>query len=436
MAFPLFLALNFVFFIRPDDLFPALAESRLYLWTFVICTLFSWRELSLIFKYGKLLSDPITCCILLYGLVFTVSNVMNVGLYEARVNGSDYLKLTLYYLLFLSLINTPARLHFFLKALVINILLMTVVVLLNHYEMIHVEAIKTVMQNEYDYDGTILDTYPRLCYLGTFEDPNDLSMILGVGMILCVCLYATGRSLLKVLWGLPLIAFGFLLILTQSRGGLLGLAVAVGVFFASRLGWRKALPLAGLAIAALLVIAGGRQANFSLSGGTGQDRLRIWSDGLTLMAQPRSFLIGIGVDQYKEEIGYVAHNSYVHAFVETGLVGGIIFSGMFLMGFGMVYRLRSSWLSYRYPVLAQMAPYVLAVLADYLVCMFSLSRNYVVTTFMMLALCNAFVRMAHRALHQPSQQMNFRMISLICGLGLGVFVMLKLFLMSFVHFDT
>src|SRR5205814_1247677 len=104
MAFPLFLLLNFIFFIRPDDIFAAFAESRLYLWTFLACILFSWRELANHLKLDKLFSDPITCCIFLYGMVFTISNVINVGIYDAREKGIEYLKLVFYYLLFISLI--------------------------------------------------------------------------------------------------------------------------------------------------------------------------------------------------------------------------------------------------------------------------------------------------------------------------------------------
>lgn len=436
MAFPLFLLLNFLFFIRPDEIITSLSESRLYLWCFLACLLFSWRELSVTLKLDKLINDPLTCCIILYGLVFTVSNVINVGVFEAREKGIEYLKLALYYLLFISLVNTPERLRTFLKALVLCILFMTAIVLLDHLEVVRVEAIEPIIQNEYDEEGAIIDSYPRLRYLGTFQDPNDLSMLLGVGMIVSVYLYASGNSIIRVLWGVPLASAAFLMVLTQSRGGLLGLAAGVAAFFASKLGWRKALPMAAIAIPALLFVVGGRQGNMSLSGGTGQDRLRIWAEGLGLMTTPRHVLTGIGVDKYQDEVGHVAHNSYVHAFVETGMIGGIIFSGMFLLAFGVVFKQGSAWLNFHSPMLAQMHPYLLAVLADYLMCMFSLSRNYVVTTYMMLGICSAFIRMAQDDHDRTWYNMDFRMIVLICGLGLGVFAVLKVFLMMFVQFGN
>lgn len=436
MAFRLFLLLNVIFFVRPDDIITSLADSHLYLFTFLVCLIFSWRELFATVNLNKLINDPITCCIILYGLIFTLSNVIHVGGSTAGGKGFDYLKLVLYYLLFISLVNTPERLRIFFTTLVLCIGCMTGIVLLDHFEVIRVEAIEPFIQNEYDDDGTLIGSFPRLKYLGTFQDPNDLSMILGVGMILSVYLFNSGGSILRVLWVIPLASFGMLMVLTQSRGGLLGLAAGVAAFFASRLGWRKALPLAAAAIAMLLYVVGGRQANFSLSGGTGQDRLRIWSEGISLMTQPSYILTGIGVDKYQDEVGYVAHNSYVHAFVETGMIGGIIFSGMVLLAFGMVFKQGTTRLKYYLPMLAQMQPYLLAALADYLMCMFSLSRNYVMTTYMMLGICTVFIRMTQDEQERSWYNMDFRMIVIITSLGLAVFVVLKIFLMMFVQFGT
>jgi len=436
MAFSLFLLLNAIFFIRPDDFVTGLAELRLYLSAFVVCLLFSWRELSVTIRQGKLSSDPITCCILLYGIVFTISNIFQVSTSVAIEKGFDYVKLFLYYLLFISLVTTPERLRKFVVALVLCILVISAMVLLDYFEVFEIEVIEPFMQKLYDEDGSILGTVPRLKYLGTFQDPNDFSMLLGVGIIFSVYLFNSGASILRGLWLIPLASCVFLMTLTQSRGGLLGLAAGVAAYFASRLGWRKALPLAIIAVAALLFIIGGRQADFSLSDGTGQDRLRIWSEGLTLMTEPKNILIGIGVEKYQDEVGQVAHNSYLHAFVETGMIGGIIFSGMFLLILGALFLQKPAWLYEVSPILGQFLPYLLAALASYLMCMFSLSRNYVVTTFMMLGLCSAFLQMANTQGSPTQFRMGLRMVFLVCCLGFIVFVALKLFLMLFVQFGS
>lgn len=435
MAFPFFLLLNFILFIRPEELYPPIQGIRLYYTAFLACLILGWGHLSQNLRPEKIFNEPITCCILLYGLVFTFSNFINVGGYVAREQGIEFLKLFLYYLLFISLIDSPDRMRSFLRALIVYIFIVTSVVLLDHYEIVRFEAIEPIMQNDYDEDGSIIDTYPRLRYLGFFQDPNDLSMILGVGILVAYYLYCTGLSITRVLWLVPLGAFAYLMALTQSRGGLLGLAAALATYFATRLGWKKALPLALVAISGLLFVVGGRQANFSLSGGTGQARLQLWSDGLILMTTPRYVLFGIGFGMYEEEVGHVAHNSYIHAFVETGMLGGVLFSGMFLLGFGLIFRKRSPWFSYYYPMLARMQPFLLAILADYMMCMYSLSRNYVVTTYMMLGMMTAYLRMAHDQQDLIWYRMNVRMMLIIAGLGFAVFAVLKIFLRSFVQFS-
>lgn len=436
MGFALFLVLNFLLFVRPEELYPAIAGARLYYFTFIACLIFSAQEWLPYLSLNKLLREPITCCIILYGLVFTVSNLVAIDFYTARTQGVAFLKLFLYYFVLTSLLNTDSRLRTFLKTLVVLTFMVSCILYLDHFEIMHFEAIEPYMQNEYDTDGSIIDVFPRLRYLGYFQDPNDLSMILGVGILAALYLCWSGSSILRVFWIVPVGTFAYLMVLTQSRGGLLGLAAGIAVFFVCRLGWKRALPLALAGVAGLLLAVGGRQANFSLESGTGQDRLRIWSDGLTMMSQPRSFLFGIGYGRYEEEVGHVAHNSYVHAFVETGFLGGMIFSGMCVLGFSLVYRQRSAWFSYQSPTLATLQPFLLAMLADYLICMFSLTRNCVEPTYLMLGLMTVFLRLSYDENDLSWYRMDVRMMMIIAGLGLSVYFVLKVFLMMFVQFGT
>ena len=86
------------------------------------------------------------------------------------------------------------------------------------------------------------------------------------------------------------------------------------------------MPAGLLLVPAVLLAFGGRQADINLSGNdTAQDRLRLWAEGMSLL--PGSPIFGIGVGEYEECIGLVAHNSYVHSFVEMGLLGGTFFAG-------------------------------------------------------------------------------------------------------------
>jgi hypothetical protein len=97
-----------------------------------------------------------------------------------------------------------------------------------------------------------------------------------------------------------------------------------------------------------------------------------------------------------DEIGLVAHNSYVQAFAELGLFGGIAFIGAFLvplldLGRLIAYDRRNSsrrpdsWIGC-----------VLAIIVGYAVGLLSLTRNTEVSTYVILGLAGAFVAVTAR----------------------------------------
>jgi hypothetical protein len=435
MGFVLFLALNCILLIRPEELYPPLEGARLYLQLFALCLLVSLRDLLVNVSLGCLWREPITCCLVLYGLVFCLSNVVTVGFAMTLDQGIEFAKLFLYYFLLTAVVSTPERLRAFLRTIVVVTLVMSALILLNEYEVVTLPALEPIWQNEYDETETIIDTYPRLVGTGIFHDPNDLSLILGAAAILATYLVFSTPGLLKFFWLACVPPLGWTLVLTQSRGGMLGILGGAAAFFASKLGWKKALPIAVAVLGGALMALGGRQANFSLEEGTGQARLKHWSDGLILMTNPQYVLTGIGYGKYEDEIHHVAHNSYVHAFVETGMAGGILFSGMFALGFAGLFLCRSKDFSARAPGMAQLQPYMTAVLTSYMIGMGSLSRNYVPTTFMMLGLATVYLRMAWQVGCGQWYRMSGRIVGLIVLLGLSVFALLKIFLMMFVRFN-
>jgi O-antigen ligase len=172
--------------------------------------------------------------------------------------------------------------------------------------------------------------FPRLKYTGIFSDPNDLSMIAVIGSIICCFGFTERRSAIaRTLLLLLIPLFVTTLILTKSRGGLLALIAGLGALSAQRIGFRKSL-LAGIVLVPVgLALIGGRQADLgtAISGGTGKSRTELWSEGLQLFRQAPLF--GIGKGEYDEEVGQVAHNSFLHCFTELGLFGGAFFLGAF-----------------------------------------------------------------------------------------------------------
>lgn len=192
-----------------------------------------------------------------------------------------------------------------------------------------------------------LDDVSRLS--GSIGDPNELAALLVpaivfAGFVLAVTRGAFVRALLAGAFVLCAVA----LFLTQSRGGIIALAVA---FVATGL---LAGPVRAKALTMLLAVSGfgvvwftfvappealSRVTNFSAGGGTG--RTDLWSIALAVFGDHK--LLGVGTGNFKlVEPRYaladvdlarvdlildtpkVAHNTYLHVLAELGLVGFVL----------------------------------------------------------------------------------------------------------------
>jgi O-antigen ligase len=106
-------------------------------------------------------------------------------------------------------------------------------------------------------------------------------------------------------------------------------------------------------------------------------------------------VFGIGQGSYAEEVGQVAHNSFLHAFTELGFVGGAFFLGTFTAALLMLRRLRDDeMLAEDRSELMRMLPYLMAMLVGFVVSMLSLSRNYFVPTYLVLGVATSYVQIA------------------------------------------
>ncbi len=181
---------------------------------------------------------------------------------------------------------------------------------------------------------------------GNIDDPNFLAAILVPALVLAGFLIAAewnpfARWILAISVAILVVA----LFLTQSRGGLVGLAAAAvaGVFLAGRLRARVLISILATGavtivyytmIAPPVVLA--RISAFSSGGGTG--RLDLWHIALVMYRKHPLGGVGIGNFQILEpryaNAGFnisridlvldnprVVHNTYLHVLVELGAIG-------------------------------------------------------------------------------------------------------------------
>jgi hypothetical protein len=167
----------------------------------------------------------------------------------------------------------------------------------------------------------------------------------------------------------PLAAFTWGILLTRSRGGLLGLLgllpIAVLLNLPRRLR-RPAIAASALfAIPAFVGLFGYAQADSSAA-----SRLEAWSSGLLMLKS--SPLWGVGLGFFTDHHERVAHNSMVQCFAETGLVGYFLW-----LGFVVVTLDRLSWLVDHGadPALARWAGALRLSILGFLTCALFLSRT-------------------------------------------------------------
>ncbi|HLZ10660.1 MAG TPA: O-antigen ligase family protein, partial [Chloroflexota bacterium] len=254
-------------------------------------------------------------CVLGVLFAIVVSHLAHLNIYEARVDGVEFFKVLIYFLLLVAIIDSPSRLRLFLLWISAFTMLVAIVALLQYHGLIHVASITESVEKLAESDDFTSDpgTLVRLCSTGIFGDPNDLCLMMDMVLIVCVYHMADRRSgRLRFLWLIPMGILGYAIKLTYSRGGLLALVLGIVILFRSRFGWKRTLVCCAVVLPGLLFLFAGRQTkiDFSDPNDTSQGRIQIWSDGLSLFR--RSPVFGIGMDHYVDEVGYVAHNSYIH----------------------------------------------------------------------------------------------------------------------------
>lgn len=412
VAYILFLLANALLFVRPQEIMPALGDLQLYLACICGALLFSVHDLHNQLRWRTLLQQPVNLCV--FGLVLCVvisraSTGRLSGVEGALIN---MLKVLMYYLVLVSVLTTPQRLRYFLMTTGICATIMIAYSVMDYrsftaewlnkpelYEVIELEknmspTERKILRHIPDRDG--VDVYGnevwffRLCGLGIFHDPNDVSLVIMATCIISLYFLTDPKQVgVRYLWLIPLAIMAVAMHYTHSRGGLLSIGVGVLAWLCAQYGGKVAMAIGALGILAVPV-ALGRAGNIELSGGTGQQRIRLWSDGLQAIQNGR-FLFGIGQGQYYELTGYEAHNSFVHAFVEMGFLGGTLFFGCFFLPALTFFMIKRQNFHIDNPELRRMYPFMTALLAGWCMGMCSLSRCYVAPTYMICGACAAFI---------------------------------------------
>jgi hypothetical protein len=394
MSWPLFILVNAALFIRPADLFQAV-DVQIYNYLMILCLLSSASAILKVISLPASEQSPITACVVGMLPAIVVSHLAHLQFGLAYASADKFVKVVAYYLLFISVVNSPAHLKAFLLWLGRFVIVLTALALLHYHEIIYLPSLDTGQHSDVDQESGEIRVMPRLYSTGLFNDPNDLCNIDMLGIL--IALYAIidlRRGFLRLVWVAPLAMFLYAVKLTHSRGGLITVAAAILTLALARFGRKKAVLAAALLLPIALVAFGGRQTTVDVTNreDTAQNRIQLWAEGLAMFRQEPLF--GIGMDEYAEQAQFVAHNSFVHTYAELGFLGGTLFTGAFYACLSGLSRLRRPDVVFYDRDTLRLRPYVFAMISAYGVGLLSLSRSYTVPTYMMFGIVTVYLQFA------------------------------------------
>lgn len=168
----------------------------------------------------------------------------------------------------------------------------------------------------------------RIRGLGILNDPNDFAQLL-VCLVPLTLLMGFHKPVVRTVVALPMVGcllFG--IYLTRSRGALAGLLIMVALAFWDRFNWFLSLVAGGVG-GVLVVVYSKTLMQRDVSMEAGADRLGIWSDALGQIK--RSPVLGVGFGNFGDIASLTTHNSFLLAQVELGLVGFVLWFGLFMV---------------------------------------------------------------------------------------------------------
>ena len=226
----------------------------------------------------------------------------------------------------------------------------------------------------------------RIRAVGWLGDPNDLAqqiVTIAPFVLLGWQKHHGIRNLILVICPLALICFG--VYLTGSRGGLMGLIALVFFLLRDRVKPVFAGIMSGMALFAMTAVSFGGGRALSLGEGSAAARLIVWGDGLTMFKQNPIF--GIGYLRFTHFSRYTAHNSFVLALSELGLVGCFVWIGLLVFSIGQLGRVIHGPIKDEADVsMVRWAKAVRVGFSVFLVTGWFLSRTYIPTIYILVAM--------------------------------------------------
>ncbi|APG26441.1 hypothetical protein A7E78_00305 [Syntrophotalea acetylenivorans] len=227
----------------------------------------------------------------------------------------------------------------------------------------------------------------RVRWYGLFNDPNDLGLALVIAVPFLIQRILEKKYIIAVVC-LPTLLYA--IYLTNSRGAMLALLAAIFTFFILYYQSKKGM-IFGVILTGLLIVFGpSRMAEISAGESSAYGRIEAWYEGFQMFKG--SPLFGVGKGMFTDYHALTAHNSYMLVLAELGAVGSFFFIGVFF--YSLRWAQKPFFSKRSMPSNSQEHGLLAACygsLMGLMICMFFLSRAYILLPFMVLALLTSFI---------------------------------------------
>ena len=250
------------------------------------------------------------------------------------------------------------------------------------------------------WTGAELSQETRITYLGFLNDPNDLAMALVMVLPMILHLARDLGFLLRMASYAAAGAVAYAVYLTNSRGSVLALGAMLFMYGILRYGVMKSVIVLPMLFAPLIALGPSRMADMSADEDSAEGRIEAWYEGVQLLIwRP---LFGVGKGLFADHHGLTAHNSFVLAFAELGMIGYFFWLSNIVISWIMLQRLVQTAAAadaapqdvQKWEELRGAARTLLYGYVGGLVSAFFLSRSYVVILYLHIALVVAVYQMA------------------------------------------
>jgi len=381
LAYFLTLVYIALYYLRPFEWSPAFrqyAVLKVVGGVGFLCVLFSkFRKAGRWFENGADL--------MMIGLMVAIglSHVSHAWFGGALISMEKFLPVFVGYFLVAHSPDSKGKLEGLISVVILCTVVLAVVGIIQYHTGVAIGGATLLVERARDAHGQIVGEYKRIRWLGPFNDPNDLALAFILVIPFLLHRLAEKKYLFPFL-SLPPVLYA--LYLTNSRGGVLALAISVMTFLVIRKGkWKGAL-LALAAIMLIVLFGPSRIGSMSAVDDSARGRLDAWYEGYQILKENPVF--GAGAGTFTDFNTLTAHNSLVLVFAELGLFGAFFFVGMFY--FPLEHGLRG-WLIKENISNESLSPKniysaMFASMAGILTSMIFLSRSYIFLPYMVVGM--------------------------------------------------